>query len=492
MRKLEDTPIILYPSPESFMQNDCDCACALDLSPQQKAQPLQGLWQTNKNISYLPLDEDCSKNWRAYYNPQGPVSLVVLNPPATRMLELFEKKQIIHDPDEIDQSAIQTLIHTGLLQPVADTNPNPLITAESRVLTAWLHLTDSCNLRCDYCYLPHHPVFMSLETAKQTVDKLLEMALRHGYPKLKLKYAGGEPLLKFDLLQSIHAYASDAASRHGIQLEEVILTNGTLLTKEKAAVIKSLGLRLMISLDGVGAPHDAHRKFANGASTFARVENAINESLVAGLDPLISITISGRNLAALPDTVAYLLNKNLRFAFNFYRENDCSQNTRDLGFTDDDAIQYLSQALQVVAAQFPERSLLGSLADRASFVAPHQHTCGAGLDYLVVHPSGRVAKCQMDMSNTITDIHAIDPLTVLRQDKTGLQNLSVHQKNECSTCQWQNYCGGGCPLVTFRATGHYDVRSPYCEIYKFLYPNLLKLEAQRLIFHANTKNSLSN
>lgn len=486
--KIEDTPIILFPPPESFTQNDCDCACALDLSPFQKTQPLHGVWLSNRNI--FPLD-DFSKDWRAYYNPQGPVSLVVLNPSATRMLDSFAKPQTLHETDGIDQSAIQTLIYTGLLHPAADTNPNPQPAAESRVLTAWLHLTDSCNLRCDYCYLPHHPVFMSFETAKQTVDKLLETAHKYGYPKLKLKYAGGEPLLKFDLLQSLHAYARDAASRHQIQLEEVVLTNGTLLTKEKAAIIKSLGLRLMISLDGVGAPHDAHRKFANGAPTFDRVEKAINESLLARLDPLISITISGRNLAALPETVTYLLNKNLRFAFNFYRENDCSQNTRDLGFTDNDAILYLSQALKVVAAKFPARSLLGSLADRASFVAPHQHTCGAGIDYLVVHPSGRVAKCQMDMSNAITDIHYEDPLAVLRHDKKGLQNLPVHQKNECANCQWQNYCGGGCPLVTFHATGRYDARSPYCEIYKYLYPNLLRLEAQRLIFYASPKNSLS-
>jgi len=489
MRKFEDTPIILYPPPESFTQNDCDCACALDLSPHQKSQPLHGLWQVNRNI--FPLD-DSLENWQAYFNPDGPVSLVVLNPPAIRMLDSFAEPQTILLDDGFDQSSIQTLIHTGLIHPVTEKAAPPVLTAESRVLTAWLHLTDSCNLRCDYCYLPHRPIFMALETAKQTVDKLLEMALKHGYPKLKLKYAGGEPLLKFDLLQSIHDYASDAATRYDIELEEVVLTNGTLLTKEKSAVLKTLGLRLMISLDGVGASHDAHRKFANGASTFDRVEKAIEESQNAGLDPLISITISDRNLAALPDTVAYLLNKNLRFAFNFYRENDCSQNTRDLGFTDDDAIKYLTQALQGIASQFPARSLLGSLADRASFVAPHQHTCGAGLDYLVVHPSGRVAKCQMDMSNTVTDIHAADPLAELRQDKTGLQNLPVHQKNECNTCQWQNYCGGGCPLVTFRATGRYDVRSPYCEIYKFLYPNLLKLEAQRLIFYASKKSSLSN
>jgi len=113
------------------------------------------------------------------------------------------------------------------------------------------------------------------------------------------------------------------------------------------------------------------------------------------------------------------------------------------------------------------------------------------LDYLVAQPSGKISKCQMDFANSVTTIHAQDPLADLRSDKTGLQNLPVQQKNECVNCQWKNYCGGGCPLVAFRATGRYDSRSPYCEIYKFLYPRLLQLEAQRLIFHASKEKSLS-
>jgi len=35
--------------------------------------------------------------------------------------------------------------------------------------------------------------------------------------------------------------------------------------------------------------------------------------------------------------------------------------------------------------------------------------------------------------------------------------------------------------MTYRATGRYDVQSPNCRIYTTLYPDLLRLEALRLL-----------
>jgi uncharacterized protein len=36
-------------------------------------------------------------------------------------------------------------------------------------------------------------------------------------------------------------------------------------------------------------------------------------------------------------------------------------------------------------------------------------------------------------------------------------------------------------VATYRATGRYDVQSPNCAIYQALYPELLRLEGQRLL-----------
>jgi sulfatase maturation enzyme AslB (radical SAM superfamily) len=37
-----------------------------------------------------------------------------------------------------------------------------------------LFVTEECNLRCDYCWVPKHPKCMTLETAKRSIDFALE------------------------------------------------------------------------------------------------------------------------------------------------------------------------------------------------------------------------------------------------------------------------------------------------------------------------------
>jgi uncharacterized protein len=144
-------------------------------------------------------------------------------------------------------------------------------------------------------------------------------------------------------------------------------------------------------------------------------------------------------------------------------------------------IHAMQSAYQVIAENLPRRSLLGSLLDRANLAAPHQHTCGVGRNYLVIDHTGQVSKCQMDMAHPITDIRASDPLFEVRADQAGLQNIAVEDKEGCRECAWQHWCTGSCPLYTYRVTGRYDVKSPNCNIYQTLFPEVLRLEGLRLL-----------
>lgn len=76
----------------------------------------------------------------------------------------------------------------------------------------------------------------------------------------------------------------------------------------------------------------------------------------------------------------------------------------------------------------------------------------------------------MEIERPITSIYAADPLGDLRQDRFGIQNLSVEEKEGCRDCEWKYWCAGGCPVLTYRATGRYDIKSPNCRIYKALSP----------------------
>jgi uncharacterized protein len=347
------------------------------------------------------------------------------------------------------------------------------------ILAAWLHLTDRCNLRCDYCYTAHAAADMSPAIGRTSVDATFRSAMAHGYRVVKLKYAGGEPLLRFQFAFELHRYAQELAEQTNLALDGIILSNGTLLTAAMVEQMQAAGLRLMISLDGVGAGHDCQRRYADGRGSFADVARAIDIAQSGGLTPHISITISGHNVDRLPKVVAWVLARDLPFSLNFYRENDCAACQTDLRLEDERMIAGMLSAYKVIEDNLPHRSLLTSLADRANFAAPHLRTCSAGQSYMVFDPQGRISKCQMDMAHPVTDCNDSDPLGTLRASTSGLRSPIVDEKTECRECQWRYWCGGGCPVLTHRATGNYYAKSPNCTIYSSLFPEVIRLESLR-------------
>jgi uncharacterized protein len=414
----------------------------------------------------------------------GDVSPVVLNQSAIDLLELFRVPQY---ENAINSFAgrhgigafTKRMLASGLFlpQPCA----GQTLREEYHALDAWIHLTDRCNLRCDYCYVPQTTQEMSIGTGKAVIESTVQTALIHGFKKVKLKYAGGEPLLRFPLLAELHDFARNLAEEHGLDLDGVVLSNGTLFDSEIASSMQSLGLRLMISVDGLGEHHDSHRPFADRRPSSVCVMNAVRFSLDAGFKPDISITVSSRNVHGLPEVLAWALEMNLHFSINFYRENDQSITHKGLALNDDKVIASLLSAYKVIEANLPRHNFLASLTDRANLSVPHVHTCGVGQNYLVFDTQGHVSKCQMRMDAPVSSAWAADPLGDVRADLGGVRNVSVEEKEGCRDCQWKYWCAGGCPLETFRATGRYDVKSPNCNIYKALFPEALRLEGLRLL-----------
>jgi uncharacterized protein len=246
-------------------------------------------------------------------------------------------------------------------------------------------------------------------------------------------------------------------------------------------MLKLLDLRLMISLDGFGAYHDSHRPYAGGRGSFKEVAEAVDLTLANGLLPNISVTVSNRTAEGLPEIIGWIVERELPFSLNFYRENELSAAHEDLRLDEEIIISGMLAAFKVIEENLPRRSFLGAIVDRANLSTAHTHTCGAGQNYLVFDQNGRVAKCQMHIRKPITNIHGADPLAVIRADQIGIQNLSVEEKEGCKTCEWKYWCTGGCPLETYRVTGRYDVKSPNCKIYKALFPEALRLEGLRLL-----------
>jgi uncharacterized protein len=473
----------------------CDCTggdCACSLAQGHRALEQYHLHesielQRSPEISYQPLGND-------YHIAYGPYNhLALLNKDAVTLLNSFASPAGYQQTSLFAErgwarpfvrQAVKDLVRTRLLYPVTDP-VKPLKESHAK-LTAWLHITDRCNLRCAYCYLPHSKKDMPVEVGKKAVDILFSTAQKHKYTSIKIKYAGGEPLIKFDVVSTLHQYALHLSQVTGISVDGIVLSNGTLLKEKTISTMRELGLRLMISVDGLGQTHDIQRVYANGQGSFRDVSYAVEMGVSYGLVPDVSVTISGRNAAHLKDLMVWLLDYELPFSLNFYRENQLSQSESDLALEDDVIINGVLSAYKVIESRLPKRSFLASLVDRANLSASHLRTCGVGQDYMVFDYRGGISKCQMQIFKPVVSIDSEDPLTLLREDTEGLLNLHVDRKIECQACSWKYWCAGGCAFVTHRHTGRYDVKSPNCKIYKALFPAALGLEAKRLLKYENS------
>ena len=474
----QNIPLLLT-SPESHrvMEGDCACSSSLDI-PRPTSLNLDSL-RIPDGMIRLPLDD----NFQIYLSPHGQRGASVLNLKAVSILNGFdsppEHSRLKTTPTHplLDRFLSQGLLEAGASQTAPASHPD--------MLTAWLHITDRCNLRCSYCYLPHVREDMSIETAQAAIQSILRSAQIHRYKRIKLKYAGGEPLIRFPFILQLHEYAKLQIEEAGLNLEAVLLSNGTLITDEIAQTLASLNIRLMISLDGLGDDHDSQRPHAGGQGSFAEVSAGIDRALSNGLVPNISITVSAKTIDGLPDLLEWILRKDLPFNLNFYRENELSMQQAGLQFNNEGMTAGLLKAFKVIESNLPRCNSLGSIIDRANLHDSHVRTCDVGENYLVFDQNGQIAKCQMLIRKPVASVYDHDPLALIRSDKTELQNLPVQQKTDCQTCEWKHWCAGGCSLATYRATGRYDVKSPNCTIYKAVFPEALRLEGLRILKYAN-------
>ena len=113
------------------------------------------------------------------------------------------------------------------------------------------NLIRRCNLKCKHCYTISGDVDFPGELSTDEVFTVMDDLKAFGVPVLIL--SGGEPLLRPDIFE-ISRRAKEMRFYVGLS------TNGTLIDAEMADRIAGIGYDYVgISLDGIGAVHDAFR-----------------------------------------------------------------------------------------------------------------------------------------------------------------------------------------------------------------------------------------
>jgi MoaA/NifB/PqqE/SkfB family radical SAM enzyme len=149
-----------------------------------------------------------------------------------------------------------TRLWTGQAQPADNLryghgHASPHSARARRPIVVW-NITRTCNLRCVHCYSDSMAMKYPGELTWEQMQAVVGDLAAYQIPALLL--SGGEPLIHprfFDLVE--------LASRAGLKL--TISTNGTLITEEKAALLKAANVAYVgISLDGIGEIRSAARK----------------------------------------------------------------------------------------------------------------------------------------------------------------------------------------------------------------------------------------
>lgn len=466
-----DKAFLLVFAPGSSQEVDHDCACpdgtlGLTAVPPSPTLPLHT--QTRAHTTPLP------NGFHLAFSPYAPGGPSVLNPTAWRRWQEFAI------PKPLSQEIDAELARQQLIQPAGTT---PIAQpAQPETLTVWLHITNACNLDCPYCYVRKSSARMSEATGLQAIESIFHTAQQHGFKRVKLKYAGGEATLHFKLVRRLHQRAAELAAETGLALKEVVLSNGVHLRPADATWLAANGVKLMISLDGVGEMHNRLRPLSTHApfNTFHHVQHTIDNVLLPlGIKPDVTMTVTAVNAPGAADLIKWtLIERDLPTSFNFYRQNLLSATRAELDLEEKTLIEGMLAAYAVIEQHLPERPFLNGLLDRVQAEA-HTHTCGVGQSYLVITHEGRLAQCQMHLEQPVAN--RLDADLLLPVAAGPLRNLSVDAKAGCRDCEFRYRCSGGCPLETYRVTNRWDVQSPNCHIYKTLYPAALRLEGLRLL-----------
>ncbi len=231
-----------------------------------------------------------------------------------------------------------------------------------------LHLTDRCNLRCRHCYLGGGKgVDLELSDVFRTMDEFDSL---YG---LRLLVSGGEPML-----HKRFWYINERVRDYGFR--SVLLSNGTLITKEAASRLKFH--EVQVSLDGMKVAHNLLR----GEGSFERTLYGIDVLRSAGIHVAVATIVTAINRHDF-DSMRNLLESMGVSEWNVDVPSMSGRFTENPGLLlpPEESARYLSYSY-----------------GGGYHGGPEGYGCGYHL--CAVSPAGKVAKCGFYFDNAVGNI----------------------------------------------------------------------------------------
>ena len=339
-----------------------------------------------------------------------------------------------------------------------------------------LHVAHTCNLNCSYCFASqgkYHGdrALMSFEVGKRALDFLIE----HSGTRVNLEvdFFGGEPLMNWDVVKQLVAYARTQEAPHNKKFRFTLTTNGMLIDDNVIEFANKEMHNVVLSLDGRREIHDRLRVDYAGQGSYDRIVPKF-QKLVASRGGK-GYYMRGTFTHANPDFTKDVFHM------------------ADLGFTElsmepvvcapDDPAALTEEDLPIVLEQYEilAKEMLKREEEGRGFTFYHYMLdlthgpciykrisgCGSGTEYMAVTPWGDLYPCHQfvgEEAYKLGDIWNGVTNTAVRDE---FKLCNAYARPECADCWAKLYCSGGCAANAYHASGSIRGVYPYgCELFR--------------------------
>ena len=339
-----------------------------------------------------------------------------------------------------------------------------------------LHVAHTCNLNCAYCFASQgkyegERAVMSFEVGKRAFDFLIENS--GSRRNLEVDFFGGEPLMNFDVVKQLVAYARSVEKEHGKNFRFTLTTNGLLIDDDVIDFANRECSNVVLSLDGRKEVHDRYRVDYAGNGSFDRIVPKFQKLVEAhgGKDYYMRGTFTHQNPDFLRDIETML----------------------DLGFNElsmepvvcapGDPSELTAEDMKIVMDQYEKLAELMLKRDREGRPFTFYHYmidleggpciykrisgCGSGTEYMAVTPWGDLYPCHQFVGDEKFKLGDIYKGVTNTEVQKSFADCNVYARPECRDCWARLYCSGGCAANAYHSTG--SVKGIYkqgCELFR--------------------------
>lgn len=388
--------------------------------------------------------------------------------------EQFSKQDVEECYDQVAElAAAGQLFTTDSFEPMA----GALKAKTAGVIKAFcLHIAHTCNLNCAYCFASQgkyhgERALMSFEVGRRALDFLIENSGTRR--NLEVDFFGGEPLMNFEVVKQLVAYARSVEKEKGKNFRFTLTTNGVLVDQEVIDFANREMSNVVLSLDGRQEVHDRYRVDYAGRGSFATVVPKFQQFVKArgGKNYYMRGTFTHHNPDFLKD-----VEKMLELGFR-------ELSMEPVVAAADDPAALTETDKPVVMQQYEKLAelMLQKDAEGDPFTFYHYMIdlkggpciykrisgCGSGTEYMAVTPWGDLYPCHQfvgDEKFRLGDIwHGVQNRPVQQE----FAACNVYARPDCKDCWARLYCSGGCAANAYHATGSVTGVYRYgCDLFK--------------------------